>query len=428
MKTNLILIFIIIALLGKSQSKINGYVVDENNNPISNVNIFFKNNQVKGTISNKDGYFEINNQNDSLIFLHLIYKSITIKPDSSNIIVLNEKSFLLNEVVISSEISELIIKNPWIIDYEITTEYIFVAYVSNKGPIIEIRDLTNKILYQENSKEFIEFQKDCIGNIYLHIGENYFLIEFKSFYYKIIKSYNETEFNRIKYSCDVKIKEFQFYNYFLNEKYNLIFNYNTTTESYTLLNTIADEKDIQCIRELEKENIIKLKNLKILNDKINDYKILGDENKSIYDELKYDAYRLQNEINTDLLFKNLIQKKKINSPIYNINDTIYVFDNVNNILFKYLFNGNPLNKIVFTPPLLNPIFITQDLQSLDIYYIYKLKDIVKIYKYNRNNNSFEYNISVKNKIEKPIIINSKLYFIEYDNINKTKLLKAQWLN
>ena len=424
MKTNLIFIFIIIALLGKSQSKITGYVIDKNNNPISNVNIFFKTTQAKGTISNEKGYFEINNQNDSLTFSHLIYKTITIKPDSSNIIELRKKTFLLDEVAISSTNNELVIKNPWIIDYEITTNNIFIAYVSNKGPVIEIRDLKNNVLYQENQKDFISFQKDCLGNIYFHISKEYYLIEFKEFYYKIINTYSEKEFNEIKYSCDVKIKEFQFYNYFLNEKYNLIFNYNTATESYTLLNIIADKKDIHYITELEKENIRKLKKLDDIIKTINTFKISGKETK----DLNYDAYRLKNEINQDLLFKNLIQKKKVNAPILAINDTIYIFDNVNNVILTYLFNGTYLNSTLFTPPFLHPIFIVQDINNSDIFYFYNIKNKIEIYKYNKVKNIFEHNISLQNKIEKPIITTNKLYFLEYDTIKKTRLLKKQWLN
>jgi len=422
MKNNLILIFIIIALLGKSQSKINGYVVDKNNNPISNVNIFFKYNQAKGTISNKEGYFEISTQNDSLIFLHLIYKTLTIKPDSSNIIILSKKSYLLNEVVISSEKSKLVIKNPWIIDYEISNNNIYLAYVSNSGPIIEIRDFNNNILYQENQKDFISFQKDCLGNIYLHIAKEYYLIEFKEFYYKVINTYSEKEFNEIKYSCDAKIKDYQFYNYFINEKYNLIFNYNTTTNNYLLLTAIADKKDIHYITELERKNSQNLIKLKDINKEINTYKILGKETK----DLNYDVYRLKNEINQDFLFKNLIQKKKIISPIFEINDTIYIFDNVNNAILTYLFNGTFLNNTLFSPPFSNPIFIVQDINNSNIFYFYNLKNKIEVYKYNIVENNFEHNISLPNKIEKPIISNNELYYIEYDK--ETKLLKKQWLN
>jgi hypothetical protein len=178
MKIYIIIIFVAYSILVDAQFNIKGKIVDKDNFAISNVNIFFKTMQNIGTISDSSGFFSIPFKNDSLIFSHLIYKTKTEKletKDTSLLFVLEDKIINIKEISILGGKEKLVLQNPWVIDYEITNKNIFIAYVSNAGTVIQIRDFNDEILYQETQKDFGSFQKDCLGNIYLHIAENYYL-------------------------------------------------------------------------------------------------------------------------------------------------------------------------------------------------------------------------------------------------------------
>lgn len=109
----LIILTLMIFVLGNSQEKvISGQIIHlENNDPIPYVNIGIKNKPV-GTVSDKNGLFELfldekTHKNDTIIISHVGFKSkkisvATLKP-SKNIITLEPESIELEEVVISSK-------------------------------------------------------------------------------------------------------------------------------------------------------------------------------------------------------------------------------------------------------------------------------------------------------------------------------------
>lgn len=109
----LIILTLMIFVIGNSQEKvISGQIIHlENNDPIPYVNIGIKNESV-GTVSDKNGLFELfldekTHKNDTIIISHVGFKSkkinvATLKP-SKNIITLEPESIELEEVVISSK-------------------------------------------------------------------------------------------------------------------------------------------------------------------------------------------------------------------------------------------------------------------------------------------------------------------------------------
>jgi|GEM_PF-5523368 len=433
MKIYIIIIFVAYSILVDAQFNIKGKIVDKDNFAISNVNIFYKTMQNIGTISDSSGFFSIPFKNDSLIFSHLIYKTKTEKletKDTSLLFVLEDKIINIKEISILGEKEKLVLQNPWVIDYEITNKNIFIAYVSNAGTVIQIRDFNDEILYQETQKDFGSFQKDCLGNIYLHIAENYYLIDFKSFYYKIINVYTAKEFNDIKYSCDAKIKDFQYYNYFINEKINTIYGYNLSTNENILIRNIVDKSDIQYLNELKREDFRKMKLLddiykEMKNVEKDNFQKTKSQNINTNRQLVWKTQILQHEINNDETFRSFVQSKKINSPIYLVNDTVYIIDNVNFILCKYSYNGVLLKESSFNLPSTKIKFIIQDISTEKIYYFFNENNVLKIFEFDIKNLIFNFIKEINNAIEKPIIITDKLFYLEFND--DKKLLKEQWL-
>lgn len=98
----LLWVFILIGFSAFSQIK--GIVVDENDKPISYVNIWVENENI-GTTSEENGIFSINlNGNKNLIFSALGYEKKTLKSSEVKKVVLIESAFKLDEVVISNSI------------------------------------------------------------------------------------------------------------------------------------------------------------------------------------------------------------------------------------------------------------------------------------------------------------------------------------
>lgn len=106
MNWKLLLFFILLISASVfSQSKVSGYVFDENNEPVAYANVIFKG-TTEGTITNEEGrfYLESNNNQDYLIVSFLGYETLEIaleKKVNYNLrFVLKEEASSLSEVVI----------------------------------------------------------------------------------------------------------------------------------------------------------------------------------------------------------------------------------------------------------------------------------------------------------------------------------------
>ncbi|WP_144668256.1 TonB-dependent receptor [Dokdonia sp. Hel_I_53] len=105
-----LLLLIAAPLYGQS---VTGYVLDDNNNPLENV-IIFNTNSEKHSHTNATGFFSINNTNagDSLYFSNLGYEThiyvLTNRDEEKTFtIVLEPKSFSLDQIVLVSEVNQL---------------------------------------------------------------------------------------------------------------------------------------------------------------------------------------------------------------------------------------------------------------------------------------------------------------------------------
>jgi len=82
-------------------AQVKGIVVDENNKPISYVNIWAENENI-GTTSEENGLFLINvNDTKNLVFSALGYEKKTVKAAEAEKVILKETAFKLDEVVIA---------------------------------------------------------------------------------------------------------------------------------------------------------------------------------------------------------------------------------------------------------------------------------------------------------------------------------------
>ena len=401
MKQLITTIFIIINLSVFAQS-ISGIITNSNGKPIKNANIIYANTKL-GTSTDSIGYFKIKQINDTLIISHLLYKTEKIKIDNNSKslnIKLTEKQYLIGEITIKSEYTRIIKNTPWIIDYDITPNNLYIAYAGNDGPILEIQDFNKNILYSEVSEHFIEFKHDCLRNIFFRIGDEYFLINFKEFYYEIIDTYNETEFNEIDFFCDVKIDTIQIFNDFSYTKENKIYKLNTLTKQKTHLFSVTDVDDVIFVNEgynrtKKRNNPVNIE--KELNKNI-DFGITDYYKQQVVRDIQLS--KLMADILSDDLFDKHIAYKRIEAPIFKINDTILVINNFNksiNYINKY---GKLYKRNRFTANFnkLQIKFVRQDIINSKIYYFINEDNKINLYHLNLSSNKLEKVLSLKTNI------------------------------
>ena len=99
-----ILTFLLPLILSQLLAKtitVSGRVMDENNNPIENVNVYAGS---TGTNSQSDGSFILDIEESSIItFSHIGYFTLALKPDKEFMIVILSKTVLVSdEVIITS--------------------------------------------------------------------------------------------------------------------------------------------------------------------------------------------------------------------------------------------------------------------------------------------------------------------------------------
>jgi hypothetical protein len=107
MRKNLAYIFLFLTTFCFAQTKVSGYVYDENNEPVSFANVLFKN-STTGTITDENGkfYMEIDGNYTTLIISFIGYKNKEIVLDGSvNYdlkVTIKEEASALDEVVVYS--------------------------------------------------------------------------------------------------------------------------------------------------------------------------------------------------------------------------------------------------------------------------------------------------------------------------------------
>ena len=149
-------------------------VIDENQNPISNAQIF---NTKYGTLSDIDGYFYINEDCLDYTISHIGFQKIILNPCNNNSknIVLNKSSIPNQEITISGDLSKSKLKNT-IADIDVFTKTDIIN--SNKQNLEDILKSSTNINYSGVSSRIRYFQIRGIGEYEQFAGQggpNYYV-------------------------------------------------------------------------------------------------------------------------------------------------------------------------------------------------------------------------------------------------------------
>lgn len=201
-RLSLILCFVVLTSLELFSQEYSyfGNVIDAISKlPVKDVNIADINSG-RGTITNEKGYFKIQSNNSSLTLkiTHITFSSRTLVlkheefSDSSVVIELFNKNYVLNEIVISDKQYETIYfkTNQSVLDYDIVHGRVFLLvkdYYQNSTILLSLsEDLTDTIIITTPFKPKFFF-KDIYDNLNI--------ISQKDSAYQIITKENSTEFH-----------------------------------------------------------------------------------------------------------------------------------------------------------------------------------------------------------------------------------------
>lgn len=178
-----LLLFVTIGMIFAQNQIVNGMVVDNNNNEISDVGIYCENGVIKA-ISDKHGFFRISVQDHEIVrFTHISHNEKSLAVDFQNleydadsvlfmIVVMQERDYQLPEATIVSNTPHLAYynKDVWVIDYHVSQKGLFL--ISGNG-----RSKTNTLLCLSSDqdtiaqrtipRDFEQFYEDAFGNLHI---------------------------------------------------------------------------------------------------------------------------------------------------------------------------------------------------------------------------------------------------------------------
>ncbi|MEZ5196407.1 MAG: carboxypeptidase-like regulatory domain-containing protein [Bacteroidales bacterium] len=322
---------------------VKGYVYNiVNYKPIENVNIYIPNSNI-GTSTDKLGYFELTNNENliNLIISHISYENKKIEINTNSkidtiVILLNPISIELQESVINANVENEISRDYLsVIDFNFINNNILILaknFSNNNNELIVTNSVfdTIAIIRCELLNSAKKIYKDCLGRCHVINRDSAYQISFQDSILYLKYPTLKTKFFEVLQDCLFELDENIFFkttseNGFFNEFYAI----NTTSKS---------KKIIYSGYEIEK--------LKQLNFEINWIK----SHPHLYSNI-YEA----------ILFEKQIMFKPSDISLYNIGDSIYLFnhskgnldiysddiDYIRSIQINYHFNKNWKNKLIF---------------------------------------------------------------------------------
>jgi len=183
------IILILFPFIYSSGQAYKGYVYDrESKLPVANANIFFEG-MYRGTASNADGYFEINDTVPAgipLIVYALGYYSTAIQRLENTLVnvFLEPKIFDIDEVIVIGNEKKGLFKSPdWSLEKKqkaFTREFLGMSFNSSKCEIMNIEDIT--LIYNRDTKTLMAYTDEpiIIINNALGFEVHFFLDQFSS--------------------------------------------------------------------------------------------------------------------------------------------------------------------------------------------------------------------------------------------------------
>ncbi|MBS1651130.1 MAG: carboxypeptidase-like regulatory domain-containing protein [Bacteroidetes bacterium] len=315
-------ILIINKFLSQNTITVSGIVIDvESKKPIPNVYISLKGFSKK-IISDSLGNFEINSlENNGFIFEHINYESEAVFIDTiikkrsykKIIFELQRKANLLNEIIVSTKTE---ITNPLsnIIDYGfIENKIVLLNYkkLPYKSEVIVLNELLDTLAISKLNFEPQSLFKDCFKNINIFSKDSSYQIAYQNNHIYIYKPYFIQEYKKLIGNCITSTNNAI---YFI-KKFGEILISNTNFHPFLSKNSSLSYFYI---------------------DKHNKKKIsLFDVEDKKHTRERKDDNDMQKKIggvysNPNVVFRETVLLDEVFAPLFLINDSIFVFDFINN--------------------------------------------------------------------------------------------------
>ena len=139
---------------------------------------------------------------------------------------------------------------------------------------------------------------------------------------------------------------------------------------------------------------------------------------------------IQNDIISDTLFIKYITRKRIESPIFKLNNIAVVIDNFSKIIYYINKSGKIIDYKKFKSSFdkYKIAFVKQNINGDEIYYFIKTKNSTIVYLFDLSDLKFIKIASLPKYIEKPIIKGNYIYYIVYDKNKQTRTLLKLCIN
>jgi len=338
-----------------------GYVHDIDNNPIEMVNIIIENSN-HGTASDTNGIFKlmVSKKNIKLVLSHVSYKKQELKITKSDLEKAAETGIFTLDIQMESNIKtlptvsinnskiEMVYRNKkaWVLDYELTDNYMILLLLEGNKKILRIVEENNENNYieKEVSKDILKLYKDSFGSLHLITKDTVYQAFF--FESEIIIPYSTTTqvFNKLIKPIQISIE-----NKLVFQKFS---DYNQRV-TYMLIDTEKKtEKELTSVINKEASHFNKSLFEDIHKNKrqSNNFDSFSN-NMEIEDE---DAFNLlleqKNSANLHFFFH--IFGKPTYQPVKYINQKIYLFNHYDGKLLAFDEEGNTLSE--------NPIIYQND--------------------------------------------------------------------
>ncbi|MEY3236028.1 MAG: hypothetical protein RI883_129 [Bacteroidota bacterium] len=431
LKFRLFLAFLFLAFHAVfSQSFIlKGYAIHKDDKPISGA-VVYKNKLDTKVLTNNEGIFFLNVTSfDTINIISKESNDYFIVPERSSdtlkyTFVLTTKSYLIDEVVVSSKRVEKISG-----DYN---EYMLDYYVFENGSIAMLKNYKNihYLTFQNELKEKVdyelpfipvEFYLDCVGNMHIVGRDSTYQFWIDSTFHiveTLSNNFVETKLKSLVYCGEKEVFSVEYSDY--NQKYRL--NYNDKETSRTILEvfdtvayyniweqvakTLGPNSDSTSPVSSDPGSIVRGVPLK--------YQYLHNSQNTRRFDVQGSAMPISSKKFNDVAFINLQIDKLINIQSFSINDNVISIDILNDKINVYNNKGKEIHKTKMTLTDESKTLVIKDPYSKKFYLSNDLySPTLEISSLNVQNGEHTAILSLKEARfpEKVKIFNGQLYFI-----------------
>jgi len=320
----------------QSQIVIYGYVLDSNNNPLSNANVIDTKTR-NGAYTNIDGYFSFKTKNNKTIIKisHIGYKSFSYNykkssKDSLNIVVyLNVRYSVLAPVEISSKNTDIVYSKPnyYIYDFAFNKSNVLLLINHKKKNKLLYIDEDNDTLSILNTNKGIGLIKDCLGNIHVISKDSIYqlYIDEDDFIYSVY-SYHFNSYVTQLTPCAASFDSLLLFVKYSKNNQSEIYYYYDSNHKHHVFRKITDESKYN-------RALIEEYRIKAITEKLKlEEKRFGSSGKMAESKPSLEKGR-------ELFQRKALYKFILTTPIYNptlkINDSLFLFDHVNKRCYVY---------------------------------------------------------------------------------------------